>query len=231
MPGFCPLGASGHPRRCLDITLGPKSSNNRLSAISLSMPGQLGTLGKDNRQALCGKSTLIVTSPGPGDFGKVRTVYKEHHAPLMTQSHLPGYSWLAVCFSSLVSAEATLPGQLVTFAVHIVPHQPTLSWRRIRALCPQLLTSLSPSALGRCVAGRMWRTCPCHPCSQRVCLAPNPLTAHHAVRAPRTVRHSLLSARIVSRLSQCQGRSCGAVLRSPREAGETPSLPQKSPKA
>lgn len=231
MPGFCPLGASGHPRRCLDITLGPKSSNNCLSAISLSMPGQLGTLGKDNRQALCGKSTLIVTSPGPGGFGKVRTVYKEHHAPLMTQSHLPGYSWLAVCFSSLVSAEATLPGQLVTFAVHIVPHQPTLSWRRIRALCPQLLTPLRPLCPRQMCGRQNVENMSLSSLFTAVCLAPNPLTAHHAVRAPRTVRHSLLSARIVSRLSQCQGRSCGAVLRSPWEAGETPSLPQKSPKA
>lgn len=124
MPGFYLLGTGGHPRRCLDITLGPKSSENRLSAISLSIPGQLGTLGKDNRQALCGKLTLNVTSPGPGGFGKVRAVYKEHHAPVMTQSHLPGLLLLAVCFSSLVSAETSLLGQLVTFAVHIVTHQP-----------------------------------------------------------------------------------------------------------
>lgn len=132
--GFCPLEAGGHPRRCRDITLGPKSPEDCLSAISLSIPGQLGTLGKDNRQALCGRLTLIVTSPGPGGFGKVRAVYKERHAPVMTQSHLPGHSWLVVCFSSLVSEKATFPGQLVTFAVHIVTHQPTLSWRRIRAL-------------------------------------------------------------------------------------------------
>lgn len=40
-------------RRCLDITkctLGLQSAEDHLSAISLSLPGQLGTWGKDNRK-------------------------------------------------------------------------------------------------------------------------------------------------------------------------------------
>lgn len=78
--------------------------------------------------------TVTVTSPGPGDFGTLRMVYKEQRFPVMTQSCLPGHSWLAVCFSSLVSAEPTFPGRLVTFAVHGATHQPIPSWWRIRAL-------------------------------------------------------------------------------------------------
>lgn len=45
------LEAGEHPS-CVDITkcvpLGPKSAEDHLSVTSLSIPGQLDTLGKDN---------------------------------------------------------------------------------------------------------------------------------------------------------------------------------------
>lgn len=114
------------------VPLGPQSAEDHLSAISLRLPGQLGTLGKENRKVWDIDSYCHLTrswGPWAAENGLQRAAW-----PRMAQSHLPGHSWPAVCFSSLVSAEAILLGLWVTFAVHSATHQPFSSWQRIRAL-------------------------------------------------------------------------------------------------
>lgn len=99
-----PLPSCGNPRRSPGIakcTLGPQSA--------WPVSDQLGTLGKESRQSLCGKPTLV-TSAGVGGFGKLGSGLQrvacpsDNHAAegqRLRHSHRPGHMSLTVLFQTV----------------------------------------------------------------------------------------------------------------------------------